>query len=381
MKRFFTIMVVIILFISTSLSAQNKLGKSDYIIGFYNLENLFDTYNDPVKNDEQFLPEGSNNWTDVKYQKKLSNMAKVIKSMAVDNGRYHTILGVCEIENRLVLEDLVMDPQIADANFGIVHYDGPDRRGVDVALLYRQDQFEVLGSESIRYTFEGSSIDFIMTQKERDYFRTRDILMVHGLIDGEHFAFYVAHLPSRAGSKKGSSQLRERGAEIMYEHAMNLQVQYPGIKIVCMGDMNDNPTDPSMLEFMHGKEKREDVTPTDFFSPYISMLKAGYGSLAYQGVWSIYDLELVNYNLTHAPEGTLKLKQTIKGKKSRTSKKEKKSRRSKKGDTGYYGVVYHKPWMETPSGQYKGYPFRTFSGGAFIGGFSDHYPTFIVIGR
>ena len=339
-----------------SAGAQDKRS---YVIGFYNLENLFDVYDDPVKNDEEFLPDGANKWTDAKYQKKLSNMAKVIREMADENGRYHTVLGVSEIENRLVLEDLVMQPEIADANYQIIHYDGPDRRGVDVALLYKPEQFTFIESESIPYTFKGSSIDFVMNEEEQDYFKTRDVLMVHGLIDGEHFAFYVAHLPSRSGDKKGSNQLRDRGGEIMYEHAVKMMEKYPGIKIVCMGDMNDNPTDPSMAEYLHGKENKADVTDVDFFSPFTSMLKAGFGSLAYQGVWSIYDLLLVNNALANPVEGTFGLRQLHK--------------------KGYYGRVYNPKFLTNQSGQYKGTPFRTFSNGAFIGGYSDHYPTYIVI--
>jgi hypothetical protein len=183
--------------------------------------------------------------------------------------------------------------------------------------------------------------------------------MVHGTIDGEHFAIYVAHLPSRAGGKKGGNQLRDRGGEIMYNHAMMMQQKYPGIKIVCMGDMNDNPTDPSMAEYLHGREFKEDVTDADFFSPFTSMLKAGFGSLAYQGVWSIYDLLLVNNALANPAEGTFGLRQLHK--------------------KGYYGRVYNAKFLTNQSGQYKGTPFRTFSNGAFIGGYSDHYPTYIVI--
>jgi len=137
--------------------------------------------------------------------------------------------------------------------------------------------------------------------------------------------------------------------------------KYDGIKIVTMGDMNDDPTDESMAVFHHGKEKLEEVGYHDFFNPYYSMLKAGYGSLAYQGVWSIYDQELVNYNLAKAPEGTLRI-QPI-------------------GKNGHYGHVFKRPFMTNQKGQNKGTPFRTFSGGAFIGGYSDHYPTFIVIGK
>ena len=356
MKRSFIVAALLLLM---SLSASAQKTQQNYVIGFYNLENLFDTYDDPVKNDSEFLPEGKNKWTQAKYEKKLHNMAKVIRSMADNNKRWHTILGISEIENRLVIEDLVSQPEIADANYQIVHYDSPDRRGVDVALLYKPDQFTYLDSESIPFDFN-SDIDFSDT--DTSYFKTRDILMVHGLIAGEHFAFYVAHLPSRIGGKGGN--LRSRGAEIIYNHSREMEAKYPGIKIVAMGDMNDNPTDDSMAKYLHGQEHLENVTPTEFYSPYISMLKAGYGSLCYQGVWSIYDLELVNYNLAHAPDGGLKIQPV-----------------TKNHGKEYYGVVFKRPWMTTQKGQYKGYPFRTFSNGAFVGGYSDHYPTYIVVGK
>lgn len=356
MKRSFIVAALLLLM---SLSASAQKTQQNYVIGFYNLENLFDIYDDPVKNDSEFLPEGKNKWTQAKYEKKLHNMAKVIRSMADNNKRWHTILGISEVENRLVIEDLVSQPEIADANYQIVHYDSPDRRGVDVALLYKPDQFTYLDSESIPFDFN-SDIDFSDT--DTSYFKTRDILMVHGLIAGEHFAFYVAHLPSRIGGKGGN--LRSRGAEIIYNHSREMEAKYPGIKIVAMGDMNDNPTDDSMAKYLHGQERLENVTPTEFYSPYISMLKAGYGSLCYQGVWSIYDLELVNYNLAHAPDGGLKIQPV-----------------TKNHGKEYYGVVFKRPWMTTQKGQYKGYPFRTFSNGAFVGGYSDHYPTYIVVGK
>lgn len=356
MKRSILTLTILLAAVMT-LSAQKT--KQNYVVGFYNLENLFDVYDDPVKNDDEFLPEGANKWTQAKYEKKLYNMAHVIAEMARNNGRFHTILGVSEIENRLVLEDLVSEPEIASANYQIVHYDSPDRRGVDVALLYRPDQFDYIDSEAIPFTFR-KDVDYADT--DTAYFRTRDVLMVHGRIDGEEFAFYVCHLPSRVGGKGGN--LRSRGAEIAYGHAMGMMQKHPGIKIVVMGDMNDNPTDESMAVCLHGKETVEEMAEEDFYDPYLSMLKAGYGSLCYQGTWSIYDIELVNYNLAHAPQGGLKIQPVTKLKKR-----------------WFDGVIFKRPWMTSQEGQYAGYPFRTFSNGAFVNGYSDHYPTYIVIGK
>ena len=356
MKKYIPILLALALAAASFPTDLAARGKS-YVIGFYNLENLFDTYHDEGKNDYEYLPDGANQWTEAKYQKKLHNMARVIAAMKEDNKQWHAILGVSEIENRHVLEDLVCDPQIAAANYQIVHYDGPDRRGVDVGMLYDPSRVKLLDSESIPFTFEGSDIDFELDDDGKAYFRTRDVLMAHCLIDGEHFAIYVCHLPSRLGGKGGD--LRARGGEIIYNHSMEMMKKYPGIKCVVMGDMNDNPTDDSMAVYLRGKAKIEEVGQEDYFSPFLSMFKAGYSSLYYRGEGNIYDCLLVNYNLAHAPEGTFRIIPITKKK--------------------FYGRIFNKPFMTNQSGQYKGTPFRTFSNGAFVGGFSDHYPTYIVI--
>ena len=362
MKRPFYLLMALVLVVAGCGSAAKTTGSGNYtkshVIGFYNLENLFDTYHDEGKNDYEYLPDGANQWTEAKYTKKLQNMARVIAEMKADNGTWHTVLGVSEIENRHVLEDLVAEPAIREANYQIVHYDGPDNRGVDVALLYRPELFKVITSESIPFTFAPSSIDFsAWTQEEMDAFKTRDILMVRGTIDGEMFAFFVCHLPSRVGGK--GEDLRPRGAEIAYKRAAELMDEFPGIKIVVMGDMNDNPTDISMTGFMHGQENIADAKGKEFFSPFLSMLKAGYSSLYYQGAGNIYDIILVNSSLANAAPGSFQIQPIVNGK--------------------FYGRVFNKPFMTNQSGQYKGTPFRTFSNGAFVGGYSDHYPTYIVI--
>lgn len=337
------------------LAAQDR----NYVVGFYNLENLFDTYNDPVKNDEEFLPDGKNKWTDVKYQKKLHNMATVISEMAKANKAFHTVLGVSEIENRLVLEDLVSQPVLQKANFQIIHYDSPDRRGVDVALLYRPDQFTYIDSESIPFSFEGTEVDITLNEEEQDYFRTRDILMVHGKIDGEDVAIYVAHLPSRYGGK--GYDLRSLGGEIIFKHSTQLSQKHPGIKIIVMGDMNDDPFDESMAKWLKARKDKESVKKGEFYNPFWEMYDNGYGSLGYRDVWCLYDQVIVSESLLNAEEGTLKIRPV--------------------GKKGFYGVIFKRPFMVTQRGQYKNYPFRTFSNGKFINGYSDHFPTYVVISK
>ncbi len=360
MKRIILLSALFALFFSTTAFPQ-KVSQS-YVIGFYNLENLFDTVHDEGKNDYQFLPDGKNNWTEAKYHKKLQNMAKVIRAMKEENHHWHTVLGVSEIENRHVLEDLVSEPDLLPANYQIVHYDGPDRRGVDCALLYRPSEFSLIETLTIPFTFYGVALENPMSPEERANFRTRDILMVRGTIAGEMFAFYVAHLPSRLGGKGGD--LRARGAEIIYEHARRLERRFPGIKIVVMGDMNDDPFNESMSKYLHGRKTAAEMETDDFFNPYWSMLEAGYGSNAYRGVWSIFDQELVNWDLVNAPAGTLRLLPIVK----------------KRGKT-FFGRVFQKDFMTVQEGEYKGTPFRTFSGGEFVGGYSDHYPTYLIVGK
>jgi len=356
MKRTIAIVAALMLLIIPRTADAQK--HKSYVIGFYNLENLFDTYHDEGKNDYEYLPDGANEWTEEKYAKKLKNMARVIADMKKDNGAWHAVLGVSEVENRHVLEDLVSEPAIAEANYQIVHYDGPDRRGVDCALFYRPEVFKYITSESIPFTFEPSRIDWsAWTDEEKDAFRTRDILMVRGTIDEEMFAFFVCHLPSRLGGK--GADLRPRGAEIAYMRAMELQKEFPGIKIVVMGDMNDNPTDVSMTEYLHGKEFRDNLDDEDFFNPFLSMIKAGYSSLYYRGAGNIFDIVMVNKALADAEDDTFEIQPILKKK--------------------FYGRIFSKPYMTNQSGQYKGTPFRTFSNGAFVNGYSDHYPTYIVI--
>ena len=329
------------------------------VIGFYNLENLFDAEDDPRINDAAFLPDGENQWTEDKYQMKLHNMASAIKAMADYNGQYHAILGVAEVENICALSDLLAQPELKDSGYKGILEEGGDGRGIDVGLIYRPDVFQVQQVKSIPYNFNDSSIDFYMTKQEQRAFSTRDVLMVRGLLQGEPFAVYVAHLPSRVNDKP--ADLRNRGAEIIYNDAMDLQKKYPGIKIAVMGDMNDDPTDESMTDFLKGKESLEGLTDKDFFNPFLSMLKAGYGSMEYRGQWQIFDQILVNAALANAPKGGLKIQKI-------------------EADR-YYGKVFNADFLTQQDGRYAGTPYRTFSGGQFINGYSDHYPTFIIVSK
>lgn len=342
--------IAIIFFLFGSALTLHGQENKRYSVVFYNVENLFDLYDDPITYDEEFLPDGAKQWTEAKYQKKLANIEEVLFAIASANKSYPTIIGVSEIENRRVLDDLISQPRLAKMNYQIVHYDSPEPRGVDVALFYRPDQFKYEWSVPIRTRIP-----------ELPSFKTRDILAVFGRIEGEPFCFFVNHWSSRRSGSASSEFLRVGAANTVRHFADSLQAAQPDVKIVIMGDLNDDPIDRSIYEVLGAKGKPSEVKPGGYFNPYYAMLKAGYGSLAYQDAWNIFDNQIINENLLNATTGELKIQKAPKNK--------------------FYGNIFHRPFMVQQEGQYKNYPLRTYSGNTFMGGYSDHFPVFILIGK
>lgn len=315
---------------------------------FYNLENLFDIYNDPETHDDEFTPEGVKQWNQLRYEKKLWNMERVLFDIAAQKKDYPIVIGVSEIENRKVLEDLIAQPKLKGGNYRICHYDSPDARGVDVAFLYRSDVFKLEGSDNIKLNVEGLP-----------NFRTRDLVVMWGTIEDEPFYFLVSHWPSRLGGKEASQFKRDACATQIREIKDSLMAQNPATKVVVMGDFNDDATDDSIVKVMGAKGKVEELQPGDFFNPYNEMLRAGLGTLAYQDEWNLFDNICVTENLINAEDGKLRV---IKGKK-------------------YYGNIFTRPYMLQLEGQYKNYPLRTFVSNNFQDGYSDHFPVYIYIGK
>lgn len=332
--------------ISLAAYAQNK----SYKVVFYNLENFFDTVNDPEVLDDEFTPEGAKNWTLEKYNKKLGNIERVLFDIAAINKDYPAVIGVCEVENRNVLEDIAATPKLSPANYRIVHHDSPEARGVDVAFFYRPDVFQPEGEKAFR-TEIPSLPDF----------KTRDILTLWGKIEGEDFFFMVAHWPSRLGGKEASAFKRIAVGKQMRSIADSVRQIRPDVKVVMMGDFNDDPTDASITQGIGAKLKTKELQQGDYFAPYAAMLKAGYGTLAYGDAWNIFDNMVVTENLVNAAKGKLRLQ------KAEGSK--------------FYGNIFKRHYMIQKEGQYKGYPLRTYVGNSFQGGYSDHFPVYIYIGK
>ena len=338
------LMLCMALFAVATLSAQDK----PYSVVFYNLENLFDIYNDPETHDDEFTPHGVKQWNETRYQKKLTNMERVLFDIAAQQKEYPIVIGVSEIENRSVLEDLISQPKLKGANYRICHYDSPDARGVDVAFLYRPDVFKIQGSDNIKLHVEGLP-----------NFRTRDLVVMWGTIENEPFYFLVSHWPSRLGGKEASQFKRDACAKQIREIKDSLLRENPATKVIVMGDFNDDATDDSIVEVMGAKGKVWELEKGDFFNPYNEMLRAGLGTLAYQDEWNLFDNICVTENLVNAERGTLRI---IKGKK-------------------FYGNIFTRPYMLQLEGQYKNYPLRTFVTNNFQNGFSDHFPVYIYIGK
>lgn len=314
---------------------------------FYNVENLFDTINDPEIRDDEFTPMGAKKWNSAKYNKKMSNLERVFYDIAGIDKDFPAVIGLSEIENRSVLEDIVACPKLAPANYRIVHYDSPDARGVDVGLLYRPDIFKLEGSKAIKTDIPS-----------RPDFRTRDVLTAWGTIKNEPVFFMVIHWPSRIGGKEQSEYLRVAAGEQLKAIADSVLRANDDTRVMIMGDFNDDPTDKSMLQAMGAKISTKGLDDTDLYNPFGQMLKDGHGTLAYNDIWNIFDNIVVSGNMIDEDEGLLLMK----------------SPKSK-----YYGNIFKQSYMIQKEGKFKGYPLRTYVGNNFQGGFSDHLPVYINI--
>lgn len=340
MRFFFLTFICAFSITSFAQPSVNSKKFKTVTVAFYNLENLFDTVDTEGVRDEEFTPEGSKNWNSVKYQKKLNNLSEVISQLGVYD-EAPEILGVSEIENRKVLEDLVQMPKLKKYNYQIAHFNSPDRRGVDVALLYQPTAFEVTASQSKTLRLENDTS-----------FRTRDLLFVSGKLDGEMFHFMVAHWPSRRGGEKRSRPLRIEAAKLARGVMDSLLAADPNSKAILMGDLNDDPTSPSVKTYMKAVGKKEKMTEGTLFNPMTSYYKKGIGTLAWRDSWNLFDQMILTPSLI---ENDFKSYQ-------------------------YYGTkIFNKPFIKQFEGSFKGYPYRTYVGNTFMGGYSDHFPVFIFL--
>lgn len=340
-NRIMTLALALLIGVSVSVSANAQRKYRTYGVAFYNLENLFDTINNNGKYDFEFSPEGSYRWDGKKYWQKINNIAYAISQMTTKTTPIGpAVIGVSEIENITVLQDLVKADAIKDWNLQICHHDSPDARGVDVGLLYNPKLFRVINVTNHR-----------LVVPELPRFKTRDQMCVVGLMGASRIAIIVNHWPSRRGGEKESSYLREAAASLSKSIADSLYKVDPKIGVVVMGDLNDDPSNKSVAEVLGAVKKIEKTHPGGFYNPFWEKLDKGIGSYIYRGGWDLFDQIIINKNLVDGAGG-LKFRSA---------------------------EVLNKPFLIQVDGQYKGYPKRTFSSGAWNGGFSDHLPTEIYL--
>ncbi|MCD4729216.1 MAG: endonuclease/exonuclease/phosphatase family protein, partial [Bacteroidales bacterium] len=305
-------------------------------MGFYNLENLFDTINDAeLFLNEEFTPQSEKQWTSSRYHEKLSNIAFVISKMATDvTPDGVAVLGVCEVENRGVLEDLVLEPSIKERNYQIVHFDSPDARGIDVGLLYNPQFFEVTNSKSYKLSLDDDSS-----------FLSRDQLVVTGLMEKEKIHIIVNHWPSRRGGEEVSRPKRNAAGDLSRYIVDSLLTLDLNAKILVMGDLNDDPVNQSVIEYLRAKGNQEQLKKGDLFNPMHQLYLDGSGTLAYRKKWNLFDMVIISQGLLGENKSDYKF---------------------------YKAVVFDENFLKQKEGDYAGYPNRTYAGKLYLGGYSDH---------
>ncbi len=329
--------------ISYNLIAQeSKRNFNIHTVAFYNLENLFDTINDVNKNDEASpMMEIRFNRGEI-YKKKISNMADVISQIGLEvTKRPPSIVGICEVENKKVVEDLIADEKLKNHNYEIVHYDSPDNRGIDVGMIYNKDVFMVKNSNSHEvYITDNNS------NKRRN---TRDQLVVSGYLQGELMHFIVNHWPSRGADETK----RIAAAEVNNSIIDSLREKYNDPKIITMGDFNDDPFDKSIKKVLGAKKNINDLNKNDMYNPFETILvDDGIGTNAYRDKWQLFDQIILSKSFLKKDYKDYQL---------------------------YKAGVFNKSFLINKKGKFRGYPFRSFSYGTFTGGYSDHLPPYIFL--
>lgn len=314
-------------------------------IMFYNVENYFDIYDDSLKRDDEYTPKGSRYWSWSKFEEKKNNISKVIS--AVGGFEPVDIVGLCEIENRYVLEHLVGKSGIKNQKFNIIHEESPDNRGIDVALLYRSEKFKPLSHQAINISFPNDT-----TRK------TRNILYVKGLfLNTDTLHFFVNHWPSRWGGMLESEEGRIIAAKKLREKVDTLFMIDPNANIIIMGDFNDEPDNASLKEYLKANEKNVSIDTTNSLVNLMYEKMHVEGSHKYQDKWGILDMFIVSKNLLNENNRSIQIKNS---------------------QANIFKASFLLETDDTYLGQK---PFRTYIGFRFNGGFSDHLPIFIDLSK
>ena len=314
---------------------KKKKAEELFTIAFYNLENLFDTVDDPNTLDDDFTPSGFKKWSMKRYKRKLYKLAKTISEIGYDKTNSTPVLvGIAEVENELVVKDLISAEPLRHVNYGYVHYDSPDERGIDTGLLYCKDHFEVLYSEPIAV---------LLYEDDGRQDTTRDILYVKGKLNGEEVHVFVNHWPSRRDGGAETSAKRIKAAETIKTYMASIEKEIVSPNYIIMGDFNDGPTDESIQSLMETGQ---------LYNPMEKLITPERGSASYKRSWLMFDQILFSHNFFNYEKGTHSFDEAN---------------------------IYDEEFLTEFKGKFKGTPYRTYAGKKYIGGYSDHFPVYIYL--
>jgi hypothetical protein len=346
MKKKAYLLFLLLFHICITLSQKNKNKYTIRTIAFYNLENLFDTINDTSINDEASpMMELKSNRSKV-YWDKIDKLASTIAQIGLDKAKTSpAVIGVSEVENLSVLEDLVKNKHLIKKDYGIIHYDSPDKRGIDVALLYQKRYFKPVYHEAFNPKIYRNNFKVY----------TRDQLLVSGYLDDELIHVIINHWPSRSGGEAKSRPLREKAAYQNTKIIAQIREKDPNAKILTIGDFNDDPINSSFKKILKTKSEKKNVEKNDLYNPYEDLYRRGFNTLAYRDNLNLFDMILISSPLVDKGEKDFSTYKMFKA------------------------MIFNKRFLSARKGQFKGYPFRSFSNGGYTGGYSDHYPVYMYL--
>lgn len=326
--------------------AQKSRSFKIRTVAFYNLENLFDIFDNPNKEDEKSPIMGIKNNREKIYKDKLDKLGEVILKIGSEKTNTSpVILGVAEVENKKVLKDLVKTKKLKKKQYEIIHFDSPDKRGIDVALLYQQRYFKPINFETFNPNI------YVKNRK----INTRDILLVSGYLDNELIHIIVNHWPSRRGGEAKSRPLREKAAYKVLQILEKIKLTDTNPKVIIMGDFNDDPSSSSFKKILNTKSKIKNTLKGEIYNPYESMFKRGYNSLGFRDNINLFDqIMFTSPFLNFDNKNFLDYKM-------------------------FKSAIFNKLFLTKKTGKYRGYPFRSFSNGKYTGGYSDHYPVYLYL--
>jgi predicted extracellular nuclease len=306
-------------------------------IAFYNCENLFDIYDDKRTNDNDFLPSSVKKWTRPRYENKLRKLSFVISNIGkMETGKHPALVGLAEVENAKVVQDLIKYKHLEGCNYGYVHYNSLDERGIDVALIYDKTAFEVLHSETF-------SVDLVNADGSLDF--TRDILLVSGLLDGEKIHLIVNHWSSRREGELETEYKRMASSDKVSEIISSLRQQDADAKIVIMGDFNEDPNNNSIKKL---------VETNQLYNAMDTLRSFSRGTTIHFKKWNLFDQIIFTPNFFKSSKNQFEF---------------------------FKANIFDADFLKTFNGRYKGTPFRTYAGRKYTGGYSDHFPVYAVFKR